>query len=299
MCNSPINTRFLIRIWTLSAVALLCVAQTAALASDAANEEEVELEADAAIQRSFEEMAAAPDEATFRAGLEAWLDAAKDDKSAHLLQLVWYAAHHRDDARTKGFVGTLLARLDLSPAIAAGAIAPHLDDRDPAVRDVVGRLLKGYEDRSPTRPPDFSAYRAVVEAEVRAGREPRPSLVRFMYASDAGAALLAMIRAHQLRDPEEIKPILWAEHVVSELMWLRRYGFIERDAVDPAALQEIRNLARHERWWVRLYVAQMIGQHPELGDMGMVKTLLSDSHEVVRKTMMSFQAFTKPAPKNG
>lgn len=274
---------------------VVAFAGTATVSADDAGSEKVELKPEAGMQRSLDELAAAADESNFKARLDEWLEQASREPAAHLLQLVWYAAEHKGGETTHAFIGTLLKRLDYPKSAAVAAIAPHLDDESAGVREVVARLLVGYEDRSATRPPDFSAYRDAIEADVRAGREPRHSLVRLMYTSDAGTALLTMVRACQLRDPEEIKPILWAEHVVSDLLWRRRYGFIERHAVEAEAQRQIRVLSRHPHWWVRMYVAQLIGVHPELGDDGLVKTLLSDTHELVRRTMMSFQVIHQPA----
>jgi hypothetical protein len=106
-----------------------------------------------------------------------------------------------------------------------------------------------------------------------------------MYASDPGSALIAMMRAYQLRDPAEIKSIRWAEHVVSELFWRRRYGFVDGKAVDPVAISELDKLSRDGHWWARLYVAQIVTQHSELAKPELVTRLAADENALVRETV--------------
>src|SRR5262249_6706985 len=170
------------------------------------------------------------------------------------------------------------------------ALVPHLDNSNETIRGMVRRLLRGYEDRSATRGPDYSAYEAIIEADVRAGREPQRSLVRFMYEGEPGTAMVSMMRAYQLPDQKEIKPILWGEHSVSELLWKRRFGFAPAAAGDAAVTQELEKLSRHERWWVRLYCARIVGDHAELGTREMFDRLANDSDAMVRQAALRANA---------
>lgn len=248
----------------------------------AVDDKTLEIAPDASIQASLANLASAPDRSAFNRQVDQLIERQSDDGRPLIPQLVWYAASHREEARSKAIVGHVLARITTPKNIIVEALAPHLANKDVAIRGIVGELLANFEDRSATRPPDFSAYRALIETDVQAGREPQSSLVHFMYASDPGTALQTMVRACQLRAPEEIKPILWSEHVVAELFWKRRYGFVERNAVDAAVVREIDSLSRHARWWVRLYAAEIVKAHPELGEAGVVKRLKDDADQRVR-----------------
>lgn len=245
----------------------------------------VEITPDDTFQAALADLFNAPDKAVFSRQADQLLALRAGDSKQLVAQLLWFAAQHHQDARTKAFVGNVLVRLSAPKHIIVAALAPQLDNRDETVRGMAQELLKSYEDRSATRVPDFSLYRALIEADVRAGREPQTSLVRFMYESEPGVALQAMVRAYQLREPEEIKTILWAEHVVAELLWKRRYGFVERKAVDAAAVQELEKLTRQPQWWVRLYVAEIVLAHPELGPADVVKRLQEDIDPRVRGSM--------------
>lgn len=208
---------------------------------------------------------------------------AMGDRDRLVEQVVWFAAAGATSPETRGVAGRVLARIDRPKEPVVRTLARLLDDPNAAVQAVSREMLQGYEDQSATRPPDFSVYRAVIEDDVRAKREPQASLVRHMYESDAGAALLTMVRAYQLRKPEEIKPILWGEHVVSDLMWRRRYGFVEPRAVDSAAVRELAGMAKHRQWWVRLYVAEIVRANPELGGAEVLQRFAGDGNALVRQ----------------
>ncbi len=267
----------------LQRIELAFVVSVIAVASvNAAENPVVEITPDNSCQTSLENLINAPDRPSFNRQVDQLIERQGDDGRSLIPQLVWYVARHQQETRTKAFVGRVLARIATPKSVIVETLVPHLSNKDAAIRGVVKELLAGYEDRSATRPPDYSAYRALIEADVQAGREPRTSLVQFMYASDPGTALQTMVRATQLRAPEEIKPILWSEHVVSELFWKRRYGFVERSAVDAAVVREIETLSRHARWWVRLYAAEIVKAHPELGEADVVKRLKDDADQRVR-----------------
>jgi len=204
------------------------------------------------------------------------------DRDQLVGQLLWYSAVDAKSPAARVVVGKVLARIDRPKTSVVRALVRRLDDPNVVVQAHARELLRGYEDRSATRPPDFSTYREIIEADVRARREPQASLVRHMYESDAGAALLTMVRAYGLRRPAEIRPILWAEHVVSELMWRRRYGFAGPREVDAAAVRELEAISRSRWWWARLYVAEIVGSNPELGTAGMNERLAADGNRMVQ-----------------
>jgi len=266
-------------------VALLC---TPALGAPAASTPDLAPDGvfQAAIARV--EKAVTPDDA--RQQMDALLSLGERDQANLIGQLLWYSARHVGDRRARAMVGRAFRQIAAPKDVVVTALVAHMDDRDAAVRSDVRELLKKYEDRSATRPPDFSTYRAIIEDDVRRGREPRASLIEWMYQSDEGAAVHAMLRAYQLRDPAEIKPILWAEHVVADLLWKQRYGFLAPNATDPAALQQVEAMSRHPRWWARLYAAEVIRRHPELATPGAIDRLAADGNALVRASALAVKA---------
>jgi hypothetical protein len=237
---------------------------------------------DPVIQSAISDMGRVPDKASFDVGVQRMRDAVRGDLPRFVGQLLYYSRTNAKDAGTKPLVGRILKQLDVQKESLVAALVPHLDNADPAIVKLTRELLAGYEDQSVTRGPDFSAYRAIIEVDVMAGREPQGSLVGFMYESDPGVALRTMVRAMQLRRPEEIKPILWGEHVVAELLWKRQYGFMKPTDVDGAAVEQLEKLSRHERWWVRLYVVSIVKSYPELGSKEMIARFAADANPLVK-----------------
>jgi hypothetical protein len=276
------------------------IAMAAALhgpsALEAVEDRPIEIVPDDAYQSALSELVAAPDQATFDTRMDQFVRRFEKDADRLIPQLMWHAARHPGDSKSKAVVGRVLARLSAPKEVIVAALAPHLDNQSDAIRSNVTNLLRGLEDQSATRPPDFSTYRAIIEADTRAAREPQTSLVRFMYDSDPGVALQTVVRACQLRDPDEIKSILWAEHVVADLLWKRRYGFVERDFVDNATQAEIAQLSNHPRWWVRLYAASMVAAHPELGTPDVAKRLEADTDIRVRTVLAQPKANAAEGP---
>ena len=282
--------------WFVLAMIATAVVVNGPRALEAVDDRPIEIVPDDAYQSALSELVAAPDQATFDTRMDQFVRRFEKDADRLIPQLMWHAARHPGDSKSKAVVGRVLARLSAPKEVIVAALAPLLDNQDESIRSNVRNLLHGLEDQSATRPPDFSAYRAIIEADTRAAREPQNSLVQFMYDSDPGIALQTLVRAFQLRDPDEIKPILWAEHIVAELLWKRRYGFVERDFVDNATRGEIARLSIHPRWWVRMYAAAMAAAHPELATPDVVKRLKADADVRVRAVLVQpkVEAAKKP-----
>jgi hypothetical protein len=280
-----INHRIVLRWVAACAVALLLVTAVVP-AADAPAGGKLRIDPDPAIQSAIIEAGHATDKAAFDIQVHRLNEMSRVDLPRFVAQIMLYSAIHSKDAATKPLVGRILKQLDLQRESVVAALVPHLDNAAPAIVKNTRELLAGYEDRSVTRGPDFSAYRAIIEADVQAGREPQTSLVGFMFESDPGAALRTMVRSMQLRKPDEIKPILWGEHLVAELLWKRQYGFVKPTDVDAAAVEQVEKLSRHNYWWVRLYVAAIIKTHPELGTRELMNRLAADANACVRSAIV-------------
>lgn len=204
--------------------------------------------------------------------------------SAELIpRLVRFSAH-AENTREGMAAGVIIERLRLSRSAVIAGLIPHLGTEDEPFDASIRGILRSYEGRDGDRAPDFSIYREFVESAARADEHPPESLVLYLYESDPGAALMLMMRAHGLRDPTEIKAVLWGEHVVADALWRQRYGFLEPGRVDPDAARELSRLATSSQWWARLYVAEILHQHAVFRRDGLVAALAHDSHALVRRT---------------
>lgn len=215
------------------------------------------------------------------------------ESSRLVSQLIYYsieAEGRSEDMLEVMFAGVIIEQLEIRDSQLAWAAIPYLGTEDPRIEKVVRNWLGGTEGRSAGRAPDYSHYRAFIEFKVRNGEAPPRGLVHYMYESDPGMAVLSVMRASMLRNRSEVKPILWAQHLVDDVLWKWQHGFLERGKVEPEAVEALRELAEHPRWWARLYVAEIMGQHPGFRTDDLIEALLVDPDESVRSVVLSFMA---------
>ncbi len=211
------------------------------------------------------------------------LQALDDAGHQQLVRQVVYYSSHAHDTPAAMAAGAIIRELNIPDHAVIEALVPLLGTTDPDLGRSVRSILGGFEGRSAGRRPDFSAYREIIAERIRSGQEPPNDLVRYIYASDPGEALLTLMRACQLRQPADLQPLLWAEHVVSDVLWKQRNGFLDSAEIEPATARELASLARHPAWWARLYVAEVMRQHPAFHQPGLVEQLQRDPHPLVRE----------------
>lgn len=277
--------------WRILAV---LVAASASMVAIAADEDRADIEPDPAVQATIKLIADADDRAQQQATLErlAKLDEASP---AQLVRQLTYFASRAPNTKQAMAVGVIMRRLEVPDETIARALAPCLETTDAEVARSVRNILGGLEKRAAGRRPDFSLYRGIIADRVRNGETLPIALIRYMYDADAGMALLALLRAHQLRAPDEIKRILWAEHVVSNALWKQQYGFLRPSEVEPAAVEELSSLATHEAWWARLYVAEIMRQYAAFRQAQLINALVRDTNPTVRESATRARPTTTPA----
>ena len=153
---------------------------------------------DPGIARQIHDLARAETCAVRCAMQDAVLDAVEGDTARLVAQLLYY--HAEFEGAVQAATVPVLEACAVPVGVAAAVAAQHLDHPDPDVRVRAGDILVHFEDRSPSRPPDFGHYRAIIESGARRGDEPAVALVQFMYTSDPGSALRALVRGMQTRD---------------------------------------------------------------------------------------------------
>lgn len=241
--------------------------------------------------------ASPPSDSAFHAAIAAFAEAesgadrgqalgellALDEPPYHRLvrEVVLYSSQAADMKNTMTG-GVILGELKLQDRDLVEAVMPLLGSNNPDEVKAARGALEGVEDRSAGRRPDYSTYRAILEERIRAKQELPAPFVRYIYEAHPGEALLAMMRAHQLREPAELKEILWAEHVVSDTLWKQQFGFLAPTAVEPEAAGQLSRLAGHPQWWARLYAVEIMRQHEAFHQAEVVETLQDDAHELVR-----------------
>jgi hypothetical protein len=270
--------------WALTALILAAVtgsARASALGDDAAT-----VAPDPAYQAAIASFVNANSEQQRSEALDQ-LSSLDDASHQRLVRQLLYHSSHADDTKDAMASGLVIQRLGLPDSAVVRALVPLLGTTDPVLDKSVRNTLAGFEGRAAGRRPDLSVYREIIADCLRAGEDPPGNLIQYMYQADPGEALLTLMRAHQLRKPEELKTILWAEHVVSDVIWKQRHGFLGLDEIEPAAGRELASLSGHREWWVRLYAAEIMRQHPAFRQPSLIDKLSRDSHVLVREAVLA------------
>lgn len=194
-------------------------------------------------------------------------------------QLIYYKLNAKDVV--EGMALHIIVReLEISDIDLVLGITPYLGTNDAKLRRLLEELLDGIE-KPRERDRDYKAHRNVIEASKD---RPPLALIQHMYEKSPGTALITLQRVY-LRKSEKITPIIWAEHVVSDVLWKKENRFLKPETDIPVALEQLDILSRHEAWWVRLYVAETLRQNPEFRTPELVERLENDEHELVREEL--------------
>lgn len=263
-------------------IGLLLAAAVAA--PRAAQEDGARLEPDPVLAAAIEDALSPATEEALEHSLERLRELARPDPRALVCQLFLYS---ESATTTKGAMafGVLAEQLRIPDLAIVRALVPLLETRDAARRRALGGVLAEFEHASVDRPPSFAIYRPFLEEPMRAGAAPPPGLVRHLYETDAGSALLLLARLDRL-ERHELAEILWAEHVIADVLWKHAHGFLPPDRVEPAAAGELARLAAHGRWWARLYALRVMGETPAFRDPAAIRRLADDAHPLVREAAL-------------
>jgi hypothetical protein len=181
----------------------------------------------------------------------------------------------------------ILDLLNIQPAIVIEVLAPYVDADESNLRSFVRDWFE-YHDKAgapgpglpPLQPVNYSDYKDYIRGKIIRNEEVPEPFVEYIYERLPGHALLAFYYAHGPKD----RDILFAENNIRNVIWLKSNGFDEEYQKELLkAKAQLLKLATHEEWWVRLYVAEIMRHQAELRDENVMKSLASDSNELVAK----------------
>ncbi len=250
---------------------------------------------DPALQSAIRSALQAGDEKELESSLDTLRRLAGPDHRDLVPQLFLFSKDATDTREAMAF-GVLVAQLRIPAQHIIRPLVPLLESSDRELRREIGNVLSEFEDRSVDHGPSFSIYRPLLEAQARAGQGFALGLARYLYETDPGAAFLLFLRI-QVTAPEELKPLLWAEHAVGETLWKQRFGFLRPNEVEPEAVEQLRWLAHHPHWWARLYAAQILSRHPAFRAVVPVEELQRDPHPLVREAAAAQGASAPEQPR--
>ncbi len=174
----------------------------------------------------------------------------------------------------------------------------------------------------PFTPVNYEGYFDYVHRQLARGEEIPAGFIKYVYERSQGQALLVFTYASsapdlvgrlklmgnvfearqqgkvpepqdktaaQLEDKGKVRlkarrEIELAEHIVGNAIWLKENGFDERfQAALPEVNETLATLAKRKEWWVRLHVAYVMRQHPELRLGNVLQQLSTDSNALVNE----------------
>lgn len=261
---------------TLGSIALFALASSTASGQEAAPA----LTPDAALQEAIATFMHAPEEDGKKDALARMREGAGPQFRILIPQLVYYSwkAESTQDGMA---LGVIKDRLRIREGAMLRGLVPLLETGDEDLRRELAGVLAEYEKHTPDAPPSFSGYRQFLTGPIEAGEEPPPGLVRHLYETDPGTAMLLIMRIER-PERDELRRLLWAEHEVRDTLWKQRFGFLGTDQVEPAAAEELDMLSLHPRWWARLYAVQILRKHEGFREPGMIDRLGHDAHPHVK-----------------
>ena len=227
-----------------------------------------------------------PADPAFFAEVQRLKEMARGPDGVRLLvrQAIIYSLEHprlpEDQNPTPSALPTLRRWLGINPQVVAVAAFPLLEGDDNAVKAfVIDHVMGGVD-----RPQDIrSGLPDEYEFYLRGEREPPAGFVEVIYRSDPSAAIKALTHVYA-KDLGERRALLWANHVIDDVIWKRRHGFL-RNGEDALAIEQLDALAGSKQWWVRAYAADTLWRHEPLRREDLVKRLRADEHPIVRKLL--------------
>ncbi len=226
------------------------------------------------------------DEKTGRPGIVAAIDKELVDiatkRPEDLVRQLLYYCENEDSERAQHAMH-LLYSLRIPESSIALAVLPYLETTHPGLRNEIESLLRTVEgaDRMESRL-DFSHYLVGIRLNPD---NPPLALIRRMYQRSPSSALLAMSQVFTpWKEYTRHKEVLWAEHAVADTVWKHEHGFLDKMTVEPEAAGQIEKAAGDAQWWVRLYAAEIMRQHPGFRRDDLLQRLAKDDHQLVRES---------------
>lgn len=172
----------------------------------------------------------------------------------------------------------------------AVALVPYWEINDAKARGELHHLFRGLPSR---------VVQDALQRHAASGKRLPQDLMARMYRGNPGGALLSMVRGQCIGRLEGEKDtlrrqLLLAEHVVSDTLWKHEHGFLDKQKVEPEAAAQIEKAAGDKQWWVRLYAAEIMSQHPAFRKPELLQKLAKDENALVRESANAALDAPKP-----
>lgn len=214
-----------------------------------------------------------------------------------LRQCVYYLAHREEagncSTNDRFAVSTIYQAYKYTLAEIFSAELPYLETKDDVLLDCLYSFLEGTDLDSNARDINFAQYVECLKTMLKQKGSPSLGLMKYMYQRHPGHAVLDMTeiddvfckvrRLLTVSVPQRASLFEQPPKKRSELRFQPEW--------DKKALsEELARLSKDPKWWVRLWVVEVLKQLPELEGQAILVRLKSDPNEYVRDRI------TKPDP---
>ena len=199
-------------------------------------------------------------------------------------QLVWYDTHKATNGEMTTIV--VLSQLPELQNHVVSTLAPLMGKTHDTKTDRhIEELLHLVEGGTGFEELNFRYYENYIRGKVGGNLPFDEPFISYLFRRAPGQTLQSF--ALETFKDDRQKPFLWARHCVDDLLWRRQFGFVPDQQPDRAVTEQLEKMADRDEWWARLYSAEIIREHPELGNSKIVDRLKSDKNELVRNTLQS------------
>jgi hypothetical protein len=130
----------------------------------------------------------------------------------------------------------------------------------------------------------LTEYRAPL---LRQKASPPPGLVKYLFDMRPGRALLLfgdIYLGDKGKPGDASRDLVWADHLISTVTWRIFNGFVQEGDLEKAR-KEVDRLSKHDGWYARRYVIEVIRAEPKLGTPEIVDRLKKDPHPLVAEAV--------------
>lgn len=216
----------------------------------------------------------------------------------------------------------VLELLHLKPIIPIRVLAPHLNSDNELLRGFVRDWFEIHATRGARGAPrelaaHYKDYSDYISLTLNMHEEFPTPLVEYLYEQSPEQALLVFLRIDRRgvtiaqlsaiqknldavqngqaaapiprpKPRDQHRDIRLAARLVNNAVWFAENGHDERlQAALPEVNERLAKLSAHDKWWVRLYVAEIMRRHPELRLDDVLRKLREDGEESVSKAAKS------------
>jgi hypothetical protein len=194
-------------------------------------------------------------------------------------QLVYYKMQVKEEQAGFRTIGMMAHFTRTWASEIRRGLIPLLETKNDELRREVALWLANADNRlAITGETNLMHYRQTL---LRQKESPPPRLVDYVFGYPGQALLLfGEIYSEKPKFGEPPRALVWSDHVISTVKWRLLNRFLQDGDLEKAQ-KELDALSKHEGWYARRYVVQVLREVPKLGTREIVERLQNDSNPLV------------------